>query len=112
MSRPSRAAQHVLQARHLDERAITRRIHDRGLRMKHDIDAALLALFQVALQGARIAIQVLMRSELGRIDEYGNDDKVVLARAALIRLRCPACNAPIVGTSPIVRPLCRISATA
>ena len=71
--------------------------------------------FQVRLQGAGIRVEIFMRRELRRIHENTCHARSFSPTAASARLRCPACNAPMVGTNPmvcagfVVRPPKRIS---
>ena len=62
---------------------------------------------QVVLQGPRIAVEVLLRAELGGIDEDRDRDATGLRPARSISRTWPSCRAPIVGTSPTTRPRSR-----
>ena len=61
----------------------------------------------VVVEIAGIGGQVLGRPELQRIDVVGHRHHVAVGAARRINDRCPACSAPIVGTSPTRWPVAR-----
>ena len=100
------AVEHVGQAaRDLDRGGEALRVDLVGLRGVDEVDALGLGELGVAGLVARIAVEVLARAELGRVDEQAHDDDVA-ARDAASRSsdRWPSWREPIVGTRPIVPP--------
>ena len=69
------AAQDILQLLDLDVGAVARRINALGLWMKNHIDFFGSTQLDIMGEGTRIALEILMRPELGRVDEHGNHHK-------------------------------------
>ena len=101
---PDRALEHVA------ERARARRrpgpsavrVHVRDAGRPDQVDAVALAQREVGVERARVAGEVLGRAELHRVDEDRRDHRrALVARGRASSAACPACSAPMVGTSPI-----------
>ncbi len=60
----------------VDPGLVARRIHLLWRRREQEVDAGLLGERHVALLVARVAVEILSRAELGRIDEQARDDRV------------------------------------
>ena len=58
---------------------------------------------KIGREGARIGAEIFVRRELRRVDEDRDDDAVGAACASRTSARWPACNAPMVGTSAMLR---------
>ena len=66
-----------------------RRIHRGDVRRVDEIDAGLAQLHDVVVEGARIAVEILVRTELQRVDEDGGDDGRVLRARAFDQRQMP-----------------------
>ena len=71
---------------------------------KDDVCACSLGKCAVCFEGARIAGEVLVGTELRGVDEDADRDLPARSRRGPDQRRVPACSAPRVGTRPIVIP--------
>jgi hypothetical protein len=85
----------------LDPGAEARRVDGLALRQEEQIAAGAGEERRVAFGIPRIAVEILVRGELRRIDEDRSDDP---RRVIATSERWPSCSAPIVGTKAIVAP--------
>ena len=63
---------------YVDVSAVPFRIHFSRFGMEHGVDADAFQLAAVFFKAARIGVEILVRPELGRVDEDRGDDDVTL----------------------------------
>ena len=98
--RPHGALQLFSQVAHLDPGAEPVRVHLLDRRHEQVLDAPGLGEGGVLLLVARVALEVLARPELRRVDEDARHDDVALGACPAHERLCPSWGAPIVGMRP------------
>ena len=89
VSRPEPALQGRGDLRRLDEGRESRRVHLLGRRREYQIDTAPRQRLEVRLPSARILLQILLRTELRRVDKNRDDREVAFLMAAADEAQMP-----------------------
>ena len=82
MTGPDFPFEYIGQAAHFDERPMAGRVHGLDTWIKDEVRASVGTQFQIAFAWSRVSVEVLVRSELGRVDEDADGDEAALGAGA------------------------------